>query len=155
MQTEIVDLNELLSLSTELKTLAKDLDDSIERLSSTIREAQDYDGIDVAFTNKTLRSNLKIVSNDMTTVSRNVNDYTTGISTLDQDDISTDENLFDLGSLVDSISEFYTTTNNQIAEPIKNDEIKIENMTIEDFESLTTPVSLTGTIIEEKNNNTN
>lgn len=155
MQTEIVDLNELLSLSTELKTLAKDLDDSIERLSSTIREAQDYDGIDVAFTNKTLRSNLKIVSNDMTTVSRNVSDYTTGISTLDQDDISTDENLFDLGSLVDSISEFYTTTNNQIAEPIKNDEIKIENMTIEDFESLTTPVSLTGTIIEEKNNNTN
>lgn len=155
MQTEIVDLNELLSLSTELKTLAKDLDDSIERLNSTIREAQDYDGIDVAFTNKTLRSNLKIVSNDMTTVSRNVSDYTTGISTLDQDDISTDKNLFDLGSLVDSISEFYTTTNNQIAEPIKNDEIKIENMTIEDFESLTTPVSLTGTIIEEKNNNTN
>ena len=155
MQTEIVDLNELLSLSTELKTLAKDLDDSIERLSSTIREAQDYDGIDVAFTNKTLRSNLKIVSNDMTTVSRNVSDYTTGISTLDQDDISTDKNLFDLGSLVDSISEFYTTTNNQIAEPIKNDEIKIENMTIEEFESLTTPVSLTGTIIEEKNNNTN
>ena len=155
MQTEIVDLNELLSLSTELKTLAKDLDDSIERLNSTIREAQDYDGIDVAFTNKTLRSNLKIVSNDMTTVSRNVSDYTAGISTLDQDDISTDKNLFDLGSLVDSISEFYTTTNNQIAEPIKNDEIKIENMTIEDFESLTTPVSLTGTIIEEKNNNTN
>lgn len=155
MQTEIVDLNELLSLSTELKTLAKDLDDSIERLNSTIREAQDYDGIDVAFTNKTLRSNLKIVSNDMTTVFRNVSDYTTGISTLDQDDISTDKNLFDLGSLVDSISEFYTTTNNQIAEPIKNDEIKIENMTIEDFESLTTPVSLTGTIIEEKNNNTN
>ena len=155
MQTEIVDLNELLSLSTELKTLAKDLDDSIERLSSTIREAQDYDGIDVAFTNKTLRSNLKIVSNDMTTVSRNVSDYTAGISILDQDYFSTDENLFDLRSLVDSISEFYTTTNNQIAEPIKNDEIKIENMTIEDFESLTTPVSLTGTIIEEKNNNTN
>ena len=119
MQTEIVDLNELLSLSTELKTLAKDLDDSIERLNSTIREAQDYAGIDVAVTNKTLRSNLKIVSNDMTTVSRNVSDYTTGISTLDQDDISTDKNLFDLGSLVDSISEFYTTTNNQIAEPIK------------------------------------
>ena len=155
MQTEIVDLNELLSLSTELKTLAKDLDDSIERLNSTIREAQDYDGIDVAFTNKTLRSNLKIVSNDMTTVSRNVSDYTTGISTLDQDDISTDKNLFDLGSLVDSISEFYTPTNNQSSEPIKNNEIKIENMTIDDFESLTTPVSLTGTIIEEKNNNTN
>lgn len=155
MQTEIVDLNELLSLSTELKTLAKDLDDSIERLSSTIREAQDYDGIDVAFTNKTMRSNLKTVSYDMTTVSRNVSDYTAGISTLDQDDISTDENLFDLGNLVDNIGEFYTPTNNQSSEPIKNNEIKIENMTIDDFESLTTPVSLTGTIIEEKNNNTN
>ena len=155
MQTEIVDLNELLSLSTELKTLAKDLDDSIERLNSTIREAQDYDGIDVAFTNKTMRSNLKTVSYDMTTVSRNVSDYTAGISTLDQDDISTDENLFDLGNLVDNIGEFYTPTNNQSSEPIKNNEIKIENMTIDDFESLTTPVSLTGTIIEEKNNNTN
>ena len=155
MQTEIVDLNELLSLSTELKTLAKDLDDSIERLSSTIREAQDYDGIDVAFTNKTMRSNLKTVSYDMTTVSRNVSDYTAGISTLDQDDISTDENLFDLGNLVDNIGEFYTPTNNQSSEPIKNNEIKIENMTIDDFDSLTTPVSLTGTIIEEKNNNTN
>ena len=155
MQTEIVDLNELLSLSTELKTLAKDLDDSIERLSSTIREAQDYDGIDVAFTNKTMRSNLKTVSYDMTTVSRNVSDYTAGISTLDQDDISTDENLFDLGNLVDNIGEFYTPTNNQSSEPIKNNEIKIENMTIDDFESLTTPVSLTGTINEEKNNNTN
>ena len=155
MQTEIVDLNELLSLSTELKTLAKDLDDSIERLNSTIREAQDYDGIDVAFTNKTLRSNLKTVSYDITTVSRNVSDYTAGISTLDQDDISTDENLFDLGNLVDNIGEFYTPTNNQSSEPIKNNEIKIENMTIDDFESLTTPVSLTGTIIEEKNNNTN
>lgn len=155
MQTEIVDLNELLSLSTELKTLAKDLDDSIERLSSTIREAQDYDGIDVAFTNKTMRSNLKTVSYDMTTVSRNVSDYTAGISTLDQDDISTDENLFDLGNLVDNIGEFYTPTNNQPSEPIKNNEIKIENMTIDDFESLTTPVGLTETIIEEKSNNEN
>lgn len=155
MQTEIVDLNELLSLSTELKTLAKDLDDSITQLNCTIGETPEYDGIDVAFTNKILRNNLKTVANDMSTVSQNVNDYTTGITTLDQDDISTDENLFDMGSLVDNISEFYTTTINQIVEPIKNTETKIENMTVDDFETLTTPVSLVETKVEKKNNNTN
>ena len=155
MQTEIVDLNELLSLSTELKTLAKDLEDSVEQLSTTIRSAQDYDGMDIAFTNKTLRSNLKSVSNDMTTVSRNVSDYSMGISKLDQDDISTDENLFNISNLVNNISEFYTTTTKETVNTIKNTTAQTDNMTVEDFEALTTPINLTEIINNEKDNNTN
>lgn len=121
MQTEVTDINELSSLSSQLKTLSAQLDDSVDQLNSTIRQARDYDGIDVTTAGKTLRTNLKTIASDMKNVSRNITDYTSGIAVLDQDDFSSDANVFSLSNITENVGDFFTSTiNNIIVDPVKD-----------------------------------
>ncbi len=155
MQTEITDVNELSSLSNQLKTLSDQLDDSVGQLNTIIKQARDYDGMDVSSAGNTLRSNLKTIASDMKNVSKNIADYTNGIATLDQDDISTDTGVFSLNRITEKVGDFLTTSYSAaILSPSKKIANALEEVTGDFIDGLTTPVTLAAGLISGiKSNN--
>ena len=150
MQTDVRDVNELSSVSSELKSLTNDLDDSVDQLNFIIFSARDYDGIDISAAGNTLRKNLKTISSDMKNISRNISDYTTGIEELDKDDFTIDFDLFSLGNIASNIEDFVVSAlDTTIITPTKKIVGAVENVTTDIIDVITTPITKVADTIED------
>ena len=89
MSVEIANKEELVSLASSLNTKAKDLDDSLSSLKSTLGNISDYDGINIGSAGRTLSNNLENVKTDIQTVSSNIVTYAETVTGFDIDDFST------------------------------------------------------------------
>lgn len=150
MQTDVRDVNELSSVSSELKTLARELDDSVDQLNFIIFTARDYDGIDISSAGNTLRSNLRTISSDMKNVSRNISDYTVGIEELDKDDFTIDFDLFSLGNIANNFEEFVVSTvDTAIVNPTKKIVGAVEETTSNVIDAITVPIAKAVDVVED------
>lgn len=150
MQTDVRDVNELSSVSSELKSLTRDLDDSVDQLNFIIFSARDYDGIDISAAGNTLRNNLKTISSDMKNISRNISDYTVGIEELDKDDFTIDFDLFSLGNIANEVEDFVVSTlDATIITPTKKIVGAVENVTTDIIDVITTPIAKVADTVED------
>ena len=125
MITDIVDVNELESVSEQLDNLSDELSDTVNSLNFILIQAWDYDGINISAAGSTLRNNLRTISSDMKKVSRNISGYTGGIKILDFDDFSIDLNLFSLKDAFTGGVDFVNSVVDTVTKPV---EIVIDNV---------------------------
>ena len=153
MVTDIVDVNELESVSKQLDNLSDQLSDTVNSLNFILIQAWDYDGINISAAARTLRNNLRTISSDMKKASRNISGYTGGIKILDFDDFSIDLDLFSLKDVFTGGVDFVNSVVDTVTKPFENVASNIENITGEVFESLTAPIVLSkmNNGIDEKN----
>ena len=153
MVTDIVDVNELESVSKQLDNLSDQLSDTVNSLNFILIQAWDYDGINISAAARTLRNNLRTISSDMKKASRNISGYTGGIKILDFDDFSIDLDLFSLKDVFTGGVDFVNSVVDTVTKPFENVVSNIGNITGEVFESLTAPTVLSkmNNDIDEKN----
>ena len=86
MATEITSKTELAALATKLDSKSKEMIETMSNLSSLLKSASNYDGIDVTSAASTLSGNLANISADLTNASLNINNFANLIQEFDTDD---------------------------------------------------------------------
>ena len=86
MATEITSKSELAALATKLDSKSKEIVESMNNISTTLKSVSNYDGIDVTSAANLLSNNLTNISTDLTTASLNISSYAGLIEEFDSDD---------------------------------------------------------------------
>ena len=106
MQTEVSSKYELSSLASNLVDETKELDDSLGKLKSMVSRVRDYDNIDVSTAGNILKNNIETVMKDLDAIAKNIKNYSRGIEKLDEDDFTTQADIFSLKNIGNSAMEF-------------------------------------------------
>lgn len=109
MQTEVSSKYELSSLANNLIDETKDLDDSLGKLKSMVSRVRDYDSIDVSTAGNILKNNIRTVMKDLDATAKNIKNYSRGIEKLDEDDFTTQADIFSLNNISNNVMEFFVS----------------------------------------------
>ncbi len=90
MATEITSKSELMAMASKLESKFSEIIDSMSSISSTLKSASNYDGIDVSSAASLLSTNLSNLSTDFSNIAKNVTNYATLIAEFDTDDFAVD-----------------------------------------------------------------
>ncbi len=100
MATEIKSKGELVTLSSDLKDKATDLENLSENLKDTLTGLENYDGINITSAGNILLNNINEVTEDINIVSTNINNYAAQLNEFDVDDFSSN----DIEGYLDSVN---------------------------------------------------
>lgn len=128
MQTEVSSKYELSSLAGNLVDETKDLDDSLGKLKSMVSRVRDYDNIDVSTAGNILKNNIQTVMKDLDATAKNIRNYSRGIEKLDEDDFTTQADIFSLKNIGNSAMEFVVSDiPNYVNGKVENAKTNINN----------------------------
>ena len=128
MQTEVSSKYELSSLASNLVDETKELDDSLGKLKSMVSRVRDYDNIDVSTAGNILKNNIETVMKDLNATAKNIKNYSRGIEKLDEDDFTTQADIFSLKNIGNSAMEFIVSDiPNYVNEKVENAKNNINN----------------------------
>lgn len=111
MATDIKDKGELVSLASKLDMGVIDLSKDIDSLQKDLNSISNYDGIDVSSVAKIISTNLNNCYDDLSVISKNINNYALLMNDIDTDDFSsvpTKSNVVDYEDIFDTDGSHYS-----------------------------------------------